>query len=976
MNDLVIAALLNLFALFSSVSHIKRDKARELVYNYLVCFYGIHNVDEYLSLFDNLCDVYSMEDLDTETILTTVCSKLQRKIPVQEQALLVLRFMEFSAINPESYKENFKLFEFAAGKLGVSDSMFKDFADYIDGIPGEHVAVADCQGIEGSIKILRVSEFNKTLLTYTGPEQLYLSEMPIRSGVYVIWEKNGIIKSHKIAPIYFAFADALLGKVNKDKEVTLCGRNVDYRFSNNPKMGLHNFTFDIHSGELVAVMGGSGVGKSTLLGILNGTQPPASGEILVNGHSLYGEPDKVKHLIGFVPQDDLLIEELTVRDNLLYTARFCFDGMSEAELSAKVEKILSDLDLLYIANLKVGSPLNKTISGGQRKRLNIALELIREPAILFLDEPTSGLSSADSEKVVHLLKEQTFLGRLIIVNIHQPSSDIYKMFDRLWLLDKGGYPIYDGNPIEAVSTFKKAANYADAEVSLCKACGNINPETILDIVDAKALNNNGEITTERKISPEEWNRMYLDRAETFQTPKVFAVPKTEQKKPNAFKQFCIYLSRAIKTKLTDRQFLLVALLEAPVLAVISAVLTHYKGDGGYTLLENKNLLSYFFMAIIVAIFMGMSITAEEIFKDRALLKREKFLCLSYGSYISSKIVLTAMIAAVQTLLFILVGNSLAGIHDLFWVWWLILFTSAFVAGLTGLFLSQALGSIVTIYITIPLLLIPQILLCGLVVPFGDLNQHSKTNNVPIIGDLIPSRWSYEALAVTSYTDNRYNSKFFDYERGQYVLQMENAGVLHQVKVSLNQAYQSKRLHENDFDKDFSMIKREIERMTHKWELDSCYSLDKLNAAEFDTVVYSAVADWIEKSGRTLNRMSRQWTKALDAEKQLYLEQYGSEILVKEQSKYCNTKLQETVLNVGQDNMVKVEQGVIVPQVGAIYLEPVSRNGRAPFYSHVKLIGNLQISTLWFNMGILWLMAIIVAVLLYTDTPAQYMREKK
>ena len=335
-----------------------------------------------------------------------------------------------------------------------------------------------------------------------------------------------------------------------------------------------------------------------------------------------------------------------------------------------------------------------------------------------------------------------------------------------------------------------------------------------------------------------------------------------------------------------------------------------------------------------------------------------------------------MIAAVQTLLFILVGNSLAGIHDLFWVWWLILFTSAFVAGLTGLFLSQALGSIVTIYITIPLLLIPQILLCGLVVPFGDLNQHSKTNNVPIIGDLIPSRWSYEALAVTSYTDNRYNSKFFDYERGQYVLQMENAGVLHQVKVSLNQAYQSKRLHENDFDKDFSMIKREIERMAHKWELDSCYSLDKLNAAEFDTVVYSAVADWIEKSGRTLNRMSRQWTKALDAEKQLYLEQYGSEILVKEQSKYCNTKLQETVLNVGQDNMVKVEQGVIVPQVGAIYLEPVSRNGRAPFYSHVKLISNLQISTLWFNMGILWLMAIIVAVLLYTDTPAQYMREKK
>ncbi len=164
---------------------------------------------------------------------------------------------------------------------------------------------------------------------------------------------------------------------------------------------------------------------------------------------------------------------------------------------------MADLGLSDIKYLKVGSPVNKVISGGQRKRLNIALELLREPAILFLDEPTSGLSSSDSEKVVTLLKEQTHRGKLVIVNIHQPSSEIYKLFDRLWLLDKGGYPIYDGNPIEAITYFKQAAKYTDQYISVCDSCGNVNPELILNIIDSKKIDDTGNQTQLRKFTPEE-----------------------------------------------------------------------------------------------------------------------------------------------------------------------------------------------------------------------------------------------------------------------------------------------------------------------------------------------------------------------------------------------------------------------------------------------------------------------------------------
>ena len=227
-------------------------------------------------------------------------------------------------------------------------------------------------------------------------------------------------------------------------------------------------------------MGGSGTGKTTLLSILNGSLIPQEGHITINGHDI--SEQKAKDLIGFVPQDDLLIEELTVYQNLYYTAKLCFASLSEEEIDRRVMKILKDLGLDATKDLKVGSAINKYISGGQRKRLNIALELIREPAVLFLDEPTSGLSSADTEKVINLLKEQTYKGKLVVVNIHQPSSDVYKLFDRLWLLDKGGYPVFDGNPIDAITYFKSAANYADAETSACPTCGNVNPEIVFDPV--------------------------------------------------------------------------------------------------------------------------------------------------------------------------------------------------------------------------------------------------------------------------------------------------------------------------------------------------------------------------------------------------------------------------------------------------------------------------------------------------------------
>ncbi|MBR6884280.1 MAG: ATP-binding cassette domain-containing protein, partial [Prevotella sp.] len=669
MTDIVLSSFLSLFALFGKEEQVDETRAKNMLVSYMRHHFGIRNINSYLALYSDMRGVYEMTDeLDTEKAVQSICANLHGKIRANEEAMLLLRIMEFCGTKEGKMHPMFKVM---ADTFNISDRQFNDFVDFINNKSTERVMLFQPDGFDGQLKTLLNPDTGTLVFTYNGNDKVLLNDVPVLAGAYQVLLQSSVLKGKNSTPVYYSTILAAYNKNDNDGErqsVEFCGRDINFRFPNSDN-GMHNLSFTLHSGELLAIMGGSGTGKTTLLSILNGTLKPQEGSITINGHDI--SESGTKELIGFVPQDDLLIEELTVYQNLYYTARLCFEGLSEEEIDRRVVKTLKELGLEAVKDLKVGSPINKYISGGQRKRLNIALELIREPAVLFLDEPTSGLSSADTEKVINLLKEQTYKGKLIIVNIHQPSSDVYILFDRLWLLDRGGYPVYDGNPIDAITYFKETACYADAETSACPTCGNVNPEIILNIIDEKALNSSGEISDERKITPQEWHELYLKNRPEQAAPVVSSIPQSDQKKPGRLKQFLIFLQRNIQSKVSNIQYLTIALLEAPVLAVVCALLTRYAPPEGYSVRDNKNLVSYFFMAIIVATFIGMSGSAEEIIKDRALLKREKFLHLSYGSYIWSKIVLMAGLSLIQTLLFILIGNSIMGLHGLFGVWWFI-----------------------------------------------------------------------------------------------------------------------------------------------------------------------------------------------------------------------------------------------------------------------------------------------------------------
>ena len=697
------------------------------------------------------------------------------------------------------------------------------------------------KNIDGELLFFRCALIGHYTFTFHGNEYLTIEGNPVIPDRFYAFKEGSIIRGPRISPVYYTDIASTFREETQATSFIFSGDEIEFKFKNSDN-GLHRFSFAEKSGQLIAIMGGSGVGKSTLLNILNGNIPVHHGKIKINNVEIYQQKQDTEGLIGYVPQDDLLFENLTVWENLYFNASLCFDQLTRKEIEEKVERILHELELLPYKDLIVGSPLKKMISGGQRKRLNVALELIREPAILFVDEPTSGLSSTDSEKVVLLLKQQARKGKLIIVNIHQPSSAIFKLFNKLWILDSGGRPIYTGNPLDAIIYFKREVNHVNADICECVVCGNVNPEQVLEIVETKKIDNSGNFLSDRRFTPEYWYTQYLKKPNAV-TEKVERAPNVlppkNSKKPGLLKQFRIFFERNLRIKISDRQYVFINLLEAPVLAVIVAFFTRFSEGEEYIFFENKSLISYMFMAIVVVLFMGMSVSAEEIIKDRKILQRESFLNLSRFSYLNSKILFLIALSAFQSFSFVLIGNLILGIHHMTFVYWMVLFSVAVFANLLGLNISSAFDSVVAIYILVPLLLIPQILLCGVIVKFDDLQNKSAAKDVvPIAGEIMASRWAFEAMAVAQFKRNRYMARFFDMEKEMAQARYRSEILTTQLigQVDLVDGWIRLNKPEEKIAQKLRIIKNEIEKLDNENVLPEFRFTESLVPEKFDSTI--------------------------------------------------------------------------------------------------------------------------------------------
>jgi hypothetical protein len=279
------------------------------------------------------------------------------------------------------------------------------------------------------------------------------------------------------------------------------------------------------------------------------------------------------------------------------------------------------------------------------------------------------------------------------------------MFDKLWLLDKGGFMVYDGDPVEALVYFKTETSQANAAESECPNCGNVETDNILHILEVKVIDNSGYPGKERQVSPKEWYEKYRKKMMPVfkKLPEKTAVPPSNFRIPERIEQIRIFIQRNLTRKLADKQYMFINLLEAPLLAFILGYISKFTENGAYSFEQNKNYSVFLFMSIVVALFMGLTVSAEEIFRDRKLLEREKFLNLSRLSYLVSKINFLFALSAIQTLTFVVVSSLILEVKGMLFQQWIILFSTACFGNILGLNVSAGMRTAVSIYILIPLI---------------------------------------------------------------------------------------------------------------------------------------------------------------------------------------------------------------------------------------------------------------------------------
>ncbi|MFC2090547.1 ATP-binding cassette domain-containing protein, partial [Bacteroidota bacterium] len=844
--------------------------------------------------------------------------------------------------------------------------------DYILRIhnPSKQVATTHhilSEGLDSDIIVLRIPSVELYFLQYIGRQSILLNGHPLKARVVYLLANGSSIRMPVGHPVYYSDISSNFLADSSSEKIILEAEHLHYHFPGNVT-GLQDISFSAEQGNLIGIMGASGAGKTTLLNVLCGIYKPSKGSLNINNIDLFNNEDQLQGVIGLVPQDDLLIEELTVFENLYFNAKFCFSNLPDKEIRSKVDDMLKSVGLYDKRDLKVGTPLNKTISGGQRKRLNIALELIREPAILFLDEPTSGLSSRDSENVMDLLRELTMRGKLIFNVIHQPSSELYKMFDKMIILDNGGRLVYYGNPVEAVIHFKRIDNQVNYGIGECPTCGNVNPEQIFNIIEARQVDEFGHYTDKRKISPQKWREFFELNKQKEEKNVVASKPPVNLIIPGWLGQFLNYLKRDFKSKISNRQYLTLVLTVSPVLAIILSYIIRYIADptsNTYIFRENENIPIYIFMAIIVALFLGLIMSAEEIFRDRKILKREEFLNLSRSSYLAAKVVNIMMMSAIQTLIFIVIANPVLGIKGLTLYYWLALFSVSVSANMIGLIVSSAFNSAVTIYIIIPLVMIPMMVLSGAMFSFEKLNRNITTvNKVPVIAELMPTKWAYEALMVKQFKDNRFERNFFELEREVSRTNFKSAYYIPELEErlsTLRSEYRNTQVITENLNA-LDVLKNEILR--EQDTLGSSYfTVSDFKAENYSPQFDSAVSVFLSE----LNTHYLDLFTLANKIKQKRLNTIMSDrrdMYYQMLNKYHNESVSDNVKKIYEKNKIIESDGRLYQQADPIFQLPETM--RSHFYAPRKYVFGNYIDTYLYNILFIWFLTIILYILLYFD----------
>ncbi len=569
----------------------------------------------------------------------------------------------------------------------------------------------------------------------------YVEDLGSRNGTYVngarISSRTLVRTGDEIGLGSFHFQlleDGALAKREYIGNVTIEVSSVAVNAPNGDRL-LDSVSLTVFPSELVALMGPAGAGKTTFLKAINGYTRPAAGTVLFNGADLYQYYDRFRLQMSYVPQDDIVHPQLTVREALYFSAKLRTD-LRDSEIEQRIDCVLTSLEIQDKKNAIIGSPEKKVLSGGQRKRVNIAMELIAAAPVIFLDEPTSGLSSYDAENVVRVLKKLSTEGNTIITTIHQPSLDIFKQFDSLIMIsrDRGGrgaLAYFGPAHPDSIEFFDPAS----ARAAQTQPGKELSPEMLLSGLAKKP--------TADWVSTYQQSR-YKKLFVAERSGKVPSAPNQSAEKDAVrkfgFGQWWTLVRRNLLLKVRDRAQGIILLAQAPIFALLLGAVfkvLKYPNTPLETMAKQASPLE--FLMVVAAVWFGCNNVARDIVGEWTVFQRERMVSLKLPSYIFSKLAIAAVLSLAQCFTLLGIVSLMCKLQGSFLPTLGILYLASLVGAAIGLCISARASTTEAAIAMLPLVLLPVIALGGALTPL-----HGMSAPMRFVAKAMPSRWAFEA----------------------------------------------------------------------------------------------------------------------------------------------------------------------------------------------------------------------------------------
>lgn len=1003
MSESVLQVLMKMFLILDFLEGDRNNPSiKSNIFQYLSRF-GLEVSNDKLDLFYSECyhNVYNGASTDDKIplVIERICRNIEHQLQTNEKLFVVFCLFEYANLHSVLKNHVWEIITPLAHRCDIRDNELKQISKFIfsqkpedfneenfliakrkddqveETLEGEWIEknkpqssgnkTIEVSEIEGAFVFLHVASYNSIVFKYMGNRKFTFRNTDIQPQRFYFFEhQDAVLHDDQVLLTYRNVAQAMLLK-DQNIRIVFSGKQLEY----NPRFTLNSikqFTFSEKSGNLVGLIGESIQDKQTLFQCLAGRVKPSKGAVTINGFDTYHDKYKLQGVIGYVPDVSLMFDKHTIYENFYYHTKLHYRHIDQKQAKDMILRILNDLGLESLKDIKWSEEARVELGNYQVKLLNLGIELIRDPYVILCIEPFRGLQASEIQKFVSILREQCMRGKLIVATASPPLLLNIREFDKVWIFDRKGFPIFNGVPEHAYQYFRKNSN---TEHSIKGFFERKRSMDFWQLISEKEVNKKGEDTEYRKTSPETWHQKYLKHIE----PEIKihgyknVLPRNFVNIPDIDKQFRIYFIRDLRTRFRKIAPYARSILLTVTLALLTGLFGRYTVDGAYIFEENRNLLFYIFASTFNVFVIGVWLGREEIRKEFEIVDRDSILLLSKYSYLNSKFIIITFFCLILIAIYTFLGNAIVGNLYLSLKYWLVLSVVAIAGVLVGLSISLLVCSFRCLNFLLSAVVFFQLLFSGKVIPYQNFPEpFNNIKYVNVLGDLSVIRWGYEALTVEQFKNNEYQKHFFSintelsecYYETNYHLPFLDSLLTASVALT-NRENPRQELMEK-----LNILQNELIKYEEKEDIFPFEFINRLSINDFTARIATETHEYLTYLSYRYFEME----EALKVEKLVIIDSIGQSKYQMLKSNYANKRIADEVKGVFGASPMVVQDYEVIRTYDPIFHYPDSNLGRSHLYAPSKKFNGQYVDTLYFNIIMILILASVLYVFLMTGGP--------